>query len=219
MKRRSRPPVAPAPAAGGPGRVRIIGGRWRGSRLDVACLPGLRPTSDRTRETLFNWLQGVVPGARCLDLFAGSGALGIEAASRGASAVVMVERDVAQARSLRATAARLQHPGSEATLEVVSGDALAWLRDYAGPTFDLVFLDPPFDADPWAAVFTALEPHLSADARVYVESPVSHPPPAPASWKLLRSVRSREARANLYLARAADTLAPDMPARQDPDAG
>ncbi len=118
-----RTSAAAAPAAAG--KVRIIGGRWRGTRLDVADAPGLRPTSDRVRETLFNWLQPMLPGARVLDLFAGSGALGLEALSRGASSAVLVEREPKLAAALRATTARLQ--GGDAA-SVVQADAMAWLH-------------------------------------------------------------------------------------------
>ena len=105
-----------------PGQVRIIGGRLRGSKLPVPSLPGLRPSSDRARETLFNWLQGEVAGARVLDLFAGSGALGFEAASRGAAEVWLVERDAGQARSLAGSASRLRADG----VHVACADALRW---------------------------------------------------------------------------------------------
>lgn len=230
---RTAPPGAQA-RGGPPGRVRIIGGSWRGSRLEVADVSGLRPTTDRTRETLFNWLQGVVAGARCLDLFAGSGALGLEAASRGAASVVLVERDAAQAATLRGTLSRLQRSGPDVPVEVVAGDALSWLRDYVGAPFDLVFLDPPFSSDPWLRVFAALAPHLSADAWIYVEFPAASPPPVPDAWRLQRSVRSHEAEACLYrftgmatqdastgsaAAGVADTLAGSTPTTQDPNAG
>ena len=120
-------------------RIRIIGGRHRGRKLPFADQPGLRPSGDRVRETLFNWLQPMIDGARCLDLFAGSGALGLEAASRGAAAVVLVERERLVVRQLRENVAllRLEHS------EVVQADAVAWLDGPAQP-FDIVFLDPPF---------------------------------------------------------------------------
>src|SRR5690606_15336453 len=123
-----------------PGRIRIIGGTLRGSRLDVPDRPGLRPTADRVRETLFNWLQPVLPGARCLDAFAGTGALGLEAASRGAASVLALERDPALATALRAAVQRL----GATTVEVHAADALAWLARPPDRRFDIVFLDPPF---------------------------------------------------------------------------
>ncbi len=119
--------------------LRIIGGEWRSRQLRFADVPGLRPTPDRVRETLFNWLQMQIPGARCLDLFAGSGALGLEALSRGASEVVMVEKHPAAAKALRDNIALLgaQHA------QLVHDDALRFLqRETQG--FDLIFLDPPF---------------------------------------------------------------------------
>ncbi|MDX1550554.1 MAG: 16S rRNA (guanine(966)-N(2))-methyltransferase RsmD, partial [Lysobacter spongiicola] len=129
-----------------PGQVRLIGGRWRGSKLPVADIEGLRPTSDRVRETLFNWLMPVLPGARVLDLFAGSGALGLEALSRGAATATLVERDPLLATALAQVAARL--PGGEAAT-VVQADALAWLPAQPRGSFDIAFLDPPFSAGLW----------------------------------------------------------------------
>src|SRR3546814_3626920 len=118
--------VAPRPSKpASPGSVRIVGGSWRGTRLPVADVAGLRPTPDRVRETLFNWLQGSLPGARVLDLFAGTGALGLEAVSRGAREALLVERDPRLAGSLRDTIARLK---GEDRVEVACADALAWLR-------------------------------------------------------------------------------------------
>lgn len=171
-----------------PGTVRIIAGRLRGSKLPVPERPGLRPTSDRVRETLFNWLQPVLPGARVLDLFAGTGALGFEAASRGAAEVVLVERDPDLARSLRAQAERLK----VANLRVDTADALAWLSRPDGRRFDVVFLDPPFAAGLWQPALAALPPWLAPGARVYLEGPVTSPPAWPAGWQLLREGRTRE---------------------------
>jgi len=192
-----------------PGKVRIIGGRWRGTRLDVADAPGLRPTSDRVRETLFNWLQPVLPGARVLDLFAGSGALGLEALSRGAAAAVLVERDAKLAASLRATVARLQ--GGEAA-SVVQADAMAWLHGQPDGGFDLAFVDPPFDSNFWGGVLPALTPKLSAAGWLYVESAPEAAAAPPPEWALHREGRTREVRYALYRRRPADatvTLAPD----------
>ena len=131
--------VRPPRANGYPGSIRIIGGRWRSRRLPVLAAEGLRPTPDRVRETLFNWLAPYIDGARCVDLFAGSGALCLEALSRGAAEVVMVERSYEAARQLQDNIARLQALGAN----VVRLDALEFL---AGPPrpFDVVFLDPPF---------------------------------------------------------------------------
>lgn len=157
------------------GKVRIIGGQWRGRRLAVPRLPGLRPSGDRGRETLFNWLAPRIRGARCLDLFAGTGALGLEAASRGSASVTLVERDRELARAMQRIAADL--PGGE-VLDVVCADALTWLNTATGP-FDLVFVDPPFDSGLYGRVLDGLaRPGLLAErARVYVESPAREPAP------------------------------------------
>lgn len=148
------------------GKVRIIAGRWRGSKLDVPEVTGLRPSSDRVRETLFNWLQGHVAGARCLDLFAGSGALGFEAASRGAAQVTMIERDPAALAALRASAARLGGEG----VNIIAADALAWLARSPDQVFDVVFVDPPFAAGLHQQALDALVPWLAPGAQVYVET-------------------------------------------------
>lgn len=177
------------------GNVRIIGGCWRGTRLPVPDRPGLRPTSDRVRETLFNWLQPVLPGARVLDLFAGSGALGLEAVSRGAAQATLVERDDELARSLRELAARLE--GGNA-VSVVRADALAWLHGQADAAFDLAFVDPPFDANLWGGVLPVLAPKLAASAWLYVESPADEVPSLPHDWRLHREGRTREVRYALY---------------------
>ena len=144
------------------GSVRIIGGHWRGTRLPVADLDGLRPTADRVRETLFNWLMPVLPGARVLDLFAGSGALGFEALSRGAAAATLVERETGPATALREVAARL--PGGEAA-EIVRMDAISWLTPAAreGRRYDIAFIDPPFAGGLWKRAITAVEPLLAED--------------------------------------------------------
>ncbi|KRA52081.1 16S rRNA (guanine(966)-N(2))-methyltransferase RsmD [Pseudoxanthomonas sp. Root630] len=195
-----------APAARGAGQVRIIGGRWRGTKLAVPDRQGLRPSSDRVRETLFNWLMPVLPGARVLDLFAGTGALGLEALSRGAAHAVLVERDPDLARALREAVGRL---GAEAT--VVAQDALVWLSSEAA-RFDLVFLDPPFADGLWERALAALSPRLATDAWVYVEAPAGTIPAVPPGWALHREGQTRDVRYALYRtpgAQAAVTLRPD----------
>ena len=139
-------------AAPQPGRVRIIGGKVRNSRLSVPAVEGLRPTPERVRETLFNWLAPVIEGADCLDLFAGTGALGIEALSRGAASAVLVDADRRAVQGIEANVARLQ--GIEATAVNAS-----WETFLARPPrpFDLVFLDPPFALDLWQRVGDRLE--------------------------------------------------------------
>ena len=193
------------------GHVRIVGGQWRGTRLPVADVPGLRPTSDRVRETLFNWLQPVVADARVLDLFAGTGALGLEALSRGAREAWLVERDPRLAEALRASVARLHADGRA---HVVQADALAWLRAPLHGRFDLVFLDPPFAAGLWQDALAALSSWLAQDAWLYVESPADAVPAVPSGWRLHREGRTRDVRFALYRRDAgpAATLAVDLPA-------
>jgi 16S rRNA (guanine966-N2)-methyltransferase len=196
-----------------PGHVRIIAGRLRGSKLPVADRPGLRPTSDRVRETLFNWLQPVLPGARVLDLFAGTGALGFEAASRGAADVRLVERDPALAANLRAQAERLRVD----TVRVHLADALAWLRAPASERFDIVFLDPPFDAGLWEPAAALLAPWLAPSAWIYVEAPAGRDPVLPAGWIPHRSGATRDVHYGLYRTAAA-TLPTGLPPQGAPSA-
>ena len=176
-----------------PGSVRIIAGQLRGSKLPVPDRPGLRPTADRVRETLFNWLQPSLRGARVLDLFAGTGALGFEAASRGAAEVVLVERDPGLAAGLREQATRLK-----VGLRVENADALAWLGRPSGARFDLVFLDPPFEAGLWQAAAAALAPWLAPEALIYVETPRNASPNLPAGWQLHRQGQTRDVEFALY---------------------
>lgn len=184
---------------GGPGAVRIIAGRWRGRRLPVADLPGLRPTPDRVRETLFNWLAPTLEGSRCLDLFAGTGALGLEAASRGAAQVCLVERD---ARALAVLRADVELLGADDTVRVVAADALEWLRSPPSAPFDLVFLDPPYDAGLLAPALAALLAGgwLAPSAWLYLEWPRGAASPLAATpW---RSLTAGQVQCALY--RAAD---------------
>lgn len=179
----------------GSGRIRIIGGSLRNSRLEVPDLAGLRPTPERVRETLFNWLTPMIDGARCLDLCAGTGALGIEALSRGAGSVQFVERDVAAAQALRANLARLKVVAGQ----VAMLDAGLFLQ---GPSQvnDLVFLDPPFALDLWSALAGQLEQRgwLAAQAWIYVESPRAGVPGLPPNWHLHREGLAGEVRFALY---------------------
>ena len=147
--------------------MHLIGGLWKRSKLPVADVPGLRPTPGRVRETLFNWLGQDLSGWRVLDAFAGSGALGFEAASRGAAEVVLLERDAHLAASLEASRVRL----GGAAMRVQRADALAWMHTCAPGRFELVLLDPPFDADMAAAALAAALPLVSAQGLIYVESP------------------------------------------------
>jgi 16S rRNA (guanine966-N2)-methyltransferase len=174
-------------------RVRIIGGQWRSRMLRFPDVPGLRPTPDRVRETLFNWLGQDLTGLTCIDLFAGSGALGFEAASRGARAVVLVECNREAVEALRANAAAL-HAQS---LEVVRGDALEFLSprgaDIERRVYDVVFLDPPYafweqSEGAAAKLLSRLGGHLASGARVYLESPA--PMQLPPGWRSLKKQRA-----------------------------
>jgi len=167
------------------GRFRIIGGAWRGRRFPVPDEPGVRPTPDRVRETLFNWLAPVIEGARCLDLYAGSGALGLEALSRGASRAVFVDRSPAVCAAIRAA---LEITGSTAG-EIRRMDAGRFLEGPAEP-FDVVFLDPPFRQGLVAATLARLSEGgwLAPGASVYIESErEAGPPDPPPGWVLARS--------------------------------
>lgn len=187
------------------GKIRIIGGRWRGRRLAVPDdREGLRPTGDRARETLFNWLQPRIIGARCLDLFAGTGALGLEAASREASRVVMVERD----GDLVAALGRVvgDWPDSEG-IEIVQADALDWLRR-SGDRFDVVFLDPPFGHGLRQAALDELVAagRLEPGALVYVEQGIDEAEIEPAgAFRVLR--HKRQGRVGLTLLEYGETPA------------
>ncbi|MFT4198375.1 MAG: 16S rRNA (guanine(966)-N(2))-methyltransferase RsmD [Pseudoxanthomonas sp.] len=197
MPRSSRSSRAahPRPVQGGGGQVRIIGGHWRNSRLPVPPQAGLRPTGERVRETLFNWLAPVLPGLRVLDLFAGSGALGLEALSRGAAGAVLVERDPAQAGRLREVVARL---GTQDRAEVVAADALDWLERQPPAGFDLAFVDPPFAAGLWPRVLERLPARLAAGGWLYLESPRDQAPAPGPGWGLHREGRSGQVRYALY---------------------
>ncbi len=174
-KRQPKPPVPS-------GLVRIIGGTLRSRRIAVPARPGLRPTPDRVRETLFNWLGQELDGLVCLDLFAGSGALGFEAASRGARRVVMVDSDHLAIESLHANRERL----NAAQVEIVQAGALAFLAT-GRRSFDVVFLDPPFRQNLLPEVLAALPRALAPEARVYVEAP--EPVVAPG-WRALKTGRA-----------------------------
>jgi 16S rRNA (guanine966-N2)-methyltransferase len=145
-------------------QVRIIGGQWRRRILHFPAVAGLRPTPDRVRETLFNWLGQRLDGLRCLDLFAGSGALGFEAASRGAREVVMVERDRRALAALRENRDLL----GATQVEVVAADGLAWLAGAHGP-FDLIFLDPPFDSAQLPVALAGAATRLAPEGKIYAE--------------------------------------------------
>ena len=168
------------------GRLRIVAGNWRSRLLDIADVEGLRPTSERIRETLFNWLSHHIHGARCLDLFAGTGALGLEALSRGAGSAVFVERSGVAVRQLEKNIAVL---GATAAT-VRQQDAGDYLRSAPEGRFDLVFLDPPFAADLLEETcrLLAAQELLADGARVYLEQDRScREPELPAGWQIIKN--------------------------------
>nr|WP_157266152.1 16S rRNA (guanine(966)-N(2))-methyltransferase RsmD [Azohydromonas aeria] len=165
--------------------MRLIGGAWKRSKLPVADRPGLRPTPDRVRETLFNWLGQDLTGWRVLDAYAGSGALGFEAASRGAAKAVLLERDAQLVASLRASQQRLK----AAQVEVRQAEAIAWMRSAAPGSFELVLIDPPFDAHLFDASLAAARPLLATDGFIYLEAPTALAQ-APAGLRLHRQGRA-----------------------------
>lgn len=175
------------PGRGYQNEFRIIAGEWRRRKLHFPPLEGIRPSPDRVRETLFNWLRDHVPGARCLDLFAGSGALGLEALSRGATSVTFVDRERLAADAMREHLALLEARGGV----VAQADALEWLKGRPEP-FDIVFLDPPFATDLAARAMAALEGGgwLKPTALVYMEHAADAPPAIPAGWQVLRESRA-----------------------------
>lgn len=175
----------------GDGELRIIGGQWKRRRLRFPALEGLRPTADRVRETLFNWLQFDLHGSRCLDLFAGSGACGLEALSRGAASVLFVEQASPAAAALRANLALLQVSPEQA--RVMQADALRWLREHPPwAPFDVVFVDPPYAANLLQPALQALQDAavMAPGALVYVEDRQPLAQQLPAQWQLLRERRA-----------------------------
>jgi 16S rRNA (guanine966-N2)-methyltransferase len=170
--------------------VRIIGGQWRRSLLPVADKPGLRPTPDRVRETLFNWLGQDLDGWRVLDAFAGSGALGFEAASRGAADVVLLERDPALVSGLEAARAKLK----ATQVRVQRADAISWLKGGQAEAFELVLLDPPFDAGLAEAAVTSAARLVVPAGFIYLEAgaPIEQSLPSglPAGWTVYRQGRA-----------------------------
>jgi 16S rRNA (guanine966-N2)-methyltransferase len=177
-------------------RVRIIGGDWRGRFLQVADVPGLRPSGDRSRETLFNWLQPWMLAAECADLFAGTGALGFEAASRGAGSVVMVEKHPQAQAVLRQSIEQLQAE----QVKLHAGGAMSFIEELEPDSFDLVFVDPPFDSNLGALVLERLD--KSACVRrggfIYVESPAKLELSPPEGWSVWRNQQIGEVRMQLF---------------------
>ena len=192
----------------GAGTVRIIGGIWRGRRVPIADAPGLRPTPDRVRETLYNWLQGALLQARVLDLYAGTGALGLEALSRGAVHATFVEREPRVAARLNDTLAMLG--AGRAVVRVA--EARAYIGRTAGePPYGLVLLDPPFATADHADLCKLLERNhwLTDDAWIYVESPAEQGAPSlPARWRVVRALTAGAVMATLARRQATATADP-----------
>ncbi|MCB1735752.1 MAG: 16S rRNA (guanine(966)-N(2))-methyltransferase RsmD [Gammaproteobacteria bacterium] len=190
-----RKPGQSGRASKGAGTLRIIAGEWRGRRVPILDRPGLRPTTDRVRETVFNWLQHILPGARVLDLFAGAGGLGFEAASRGAAEVVMIEQDVPATNHLRQVADLLRADN----VEIVRSDALSWLRTANPPPFDVVFIDPPFNTELAEEALRTLRhgAYLKPQARLYLEHDAKRSIPIEPEWRVLRDQTAGQARYRL----------------------
>ncbi|NCH57027.1 16S rRNA (guanine(966)-N(2))-methyltransferase [Cronobacter muytjensii] len=185
------------PTSSGSGQIRIIGGQWRGRKLPVPDSPGLRPTTDRVRETLFNWLAPYLVGARCLDCFAGSGALGLEALSRYAASATLLEMERGVAQQLQKNLATLKSSAGK----VVNANTLNVLNQNGEP-HDIVFVDPPFRKGLLEETLTLLETRgwLAPQALIYVESEVENGlPPVPASWQLHREKVAGQVAYRLYL--------------------
>lgn len=186
------------PQSSAPNRLRIVGGRWRGTRIDFPPVAAIRPTPDRVRETLFNWLQHEIVGTRCLDLFAGSGALGLEALSRGAAHVTFVDREPRIGRHIAATLERLRCTDAD----VVVSDAFTFLSR-GSSELDIVFLDPPFSLDVLPRIYPLLASGwLKPRAFIYVEAPAESPlGELPQGWSIHRSKRAGQV--GYHLLRAA----------------
>lgn len=183
-------------------QLRIIGGQWRGRKLPIASVDGLRPTGDRVRETLFNWLTADITDSRCLDLFAGSGALGFESLSRGAAQVTMLEKHPQACRMLKQHCQTLQTKNAT----VLEQDCLSWLQaidqhtELMKGSIDIAFIDPPFALNLWQTTIDTLHHSklLNNNALIYVETPRDHILNTPASWELHKEKRAGQVCYRLY---------------------
>ncbi|MFT7414600.1 MAG: 16S rRNA (guanine966-N2)-methyltransferase [Methylophagaceae bacterium] len=186
------------------GQLRIIGGKWRGRKLNFPDVEGLRPTPDRVRETLFNWLQDKIGNARCLDLFAGSGAFGFEAASRGAESVTMVESDPVASKQLQSHCQLL----TAANCNVESKTAQQFLISSL-QQFDIVFIDPPYKSNLWSEIAAQLMTHavLADNAYIYLECPTKDELPIlPAQWHIIKDKKAGGVRYCLFTHNLGDTV-------------
>jgi 16S rRNA (guanine966-N2)-methyltransferase len=170
------------------GQLRIIGGEWRSRRVDFDAAAGVRPTPDRVRQTVFDWLSPLISGSRVLDLFAGSGALALESLSRGATQATMVERGLAQVLAIRSAVNKF---AASDRADVIQQDAISFLdisrlTPHASRLYDIVFLDPPYDSDLLTRALEALPRRLAPTHRIYIEWPKSKPPTLPPGYSLLK---------------------------------
>ncbi len=213
----ARPPTPSRPAAPaarrGPGELRLIGGQWKRRKLPVPDAPGLRPTPDRVRETLFNWLGQSLDGWRVLDAFAGSGALGFEAASRGAAEVRLLEQDPRLARGLQASA-HLLAPGPDSPLRVETAEACAWMRRAPPAGFELLLLDPPFHQGLDRTALQLARPLLAPRGWIYLEAERAWPEAelAALGLRLHRQLRAGAVHAHLLQALEAAGPGPTLTA-------
>lgn len=193
----TKPAKSPTNSAKGLNQLRIIGGSWRGRKLGFPDVDGLRPTGDRIRETLFNWLAPDIQGARCLDLFAGSGALGLEALSRGAGESVLIEKHPLAAQSLIKNLALLNVQDAR----VINTDALTYLANTELQTaFDVIFIDPPFQLNLWQKTIDLLAQSTlpKEGCAIYVESGIKDDFQVPANWNLHRDKTTANLRYRLF---------------------
>ncbi|WP_299981497.1 16S rRNA (guanine(966)-N(2))-methyltransferase RsmD [uncultured Pseudoteredinibacter sp.] len=185
-------------------QLRIIGGQWRGRKFNFPSADGLRPTGDRIRETLFNWLSSDIYGARCLDLFAGSGALALEALSRGAAHVALWEANKTAYQQLQNHIKTLQPQLGEQEAQLNHGDCLMELAQHnESAPFDIIFMDPPFAANMWETAAELLEQNnwLHPDSLIYIESPKNQLPKLPEKWRNWRCKNTGQVCYQLYIAR------------------
>lgn len=192
-KIRSTPSIKPQPK----GEIRIIAGRWRGRKLPVLSSQGLRPTTDRIKETLFNWLAPYLQASRCLDCYSGSGSLGFEAVSRGAAEALLLEKDRAAAQQLIANKNKL----ADQQITIIQTDSLLWLANPSSQPFDLVFIDPPFGQGLVPQTIERLDQYdwLAPSAWIYIETEQDHPElSVPTDWQLHRQKQVGQVYCRLY---------------------
>ncbi|MBJ7468408.1 MAG: 16S rRNA (guanine(966)-N(2))-methyltransferase RsmD [Rhodoferax sp.] len=201
----AKPAPKPRVAAKLGNQVRIIGGKWKRTKLKVVDAAGLRPTPDRVRETLFNWLGQDLQGLRCLDAFAGTGALGFEAASRGAAHVTLVEQESQLVEQLKRTQTQLDAQA----VSIQRGDGLAALRHAAAGSLHLIFLDPPFASNLWESALTAARKAIAPNGQVYLEAPAAWGAEALGAlgWSLHRHLKAGAVHAHVLRPLAAESQA------------